>query len=153
MEREYLGRYTPSQTRFTPPGTMYTPWTRYSPPWNQVHPCGTRYTPVGPGTSPGTRYNPRTRYTPGTSACREIRATSGRYASYWNASNNAQCKRSLNIFTADKESKGNKKRAGRLKGAGRLNNSCVKSEMINRDERFELRVCQVELSTRFCLRF
>ena len=56
----------------TPPATRYTlldqvhPQTRYTPP-------GTRYTPRGPGTPSRT------------SACREIRATSGRYASYWNA--------------------------------------------------------------------
>ena len=42
------------------------------PPRDQVH-------PPGPGTPPGTRY------TPGSCACWEIRATSGRYASYWNA--------------------------------------------------------------------
>ena len=35
-------------------------------PWDQVH-------PPGPGTPPGS------------SACWEIRATSGRYACYWNA--------------------------------------------------------------------
>ena len=60
-------RYTP-RTRYTPdqvhPPTRYTPWTRYTPQ--------TRYTP-GPGTPPGS------------SACWEIRSTSGRYASYWNA--------------------------------------------------------------------
>ena len=52
-------------------------------------------TPSRAGTPPGTRYPPgrytprRTRYpragTPPSSACWEIRATSGRYASYWNA--------------------------------------------------------------------
>ena len=42
-------------------------------------------TPPGPGTPPRARYTPQTRYTPGSSAYWEIRATSGRYASYWNA--------------------------------------------------------------------
>ena len=50
---------------------------RYTPP-DQVHPPGTRYTPLGPGTPPEPG-------TPRSSACWEIRATSGRYASYWNA--------------------------------------------------------------------
>ena len=54
----------PPKTRYPPePGT---------PPWDQVHPRGTRYTPLGPGTPPrtrytpypGTRYIPQTRYTP-----------------------------------------------------------------------------------------
>ena len=65
----------PFRTRYTPPWTRYTrqdqvpsPGTRYPPPRDQVHP------------SP-----PRTRYPPHSSACWEIRATSGRYASYWNA--------------------------------------------------------------------
>ena len=76
-EGEYLCRYTPRD--------------QVHPPWDQVHPPGpgtpprTRYTPLhlqGPGTPPSqTRYTPP----PGSSACREIRATSGRYASYWNA--------------------------------------------------------------------
>ena len=65
-------RYTPSPgTRYTPlgPGTPQSPGTRYTArPWDQVHP------PPGPGTPPS-----------GSSACREIRATSGQYASYWNA--------------------------------------------------------------------
>ena len=72
----------------TPPGTRYTPRTRYTLPDQvhlpyQVHPR-TRYTPR-PGTPPGQVCPPRTKYTPWTSACREIQATSGRYASYWNA--------------------------------------------------------------------
>ena len=50
--------------RQVPPRTRYTPR-------DQVH-------PPGPGT-------PGTRYTPQSSACREIRAPNGRYASYWNA--------------------------------------------------------------------
>ena len=54
-----------------PPGTRYTPGTRHPPrtrytPWDQVH-------PPGPGIPPRS------------SACREIRVTSGQYASYWNA--------------------------------------------------------------------
>ena len=82
---EYLGTYTP-QTRCTPLGPGTPPRTRY-----QVH-------SPRPGTPPATRYTPRTRYTPpgprtpprpgtppGSSACQEIRATSGQYAFYWNA--------------------------------------------------------------------
>ena len=85
-------------TRYTlTPGTRYTPLEPGTPPWNQVHPLsptppGTKFTPLGPGTPPGTRYTPlgpgrppRTRYSPQSSACWEIRATSGQYASYWNA--------------------------------------------------------------------
>ena len=52
------------------------------PPPGQVHPQ-TRYTPWA-GTTPG--YIPQGPGTPPLSgACWEIRATSGRYASYWNA--------------------------------------------------------------------
>ena len=101
-----LGRYTPGtgytpwdqvhpQDQVHPPGTRYTPWnqvhpprTRYTPrdqvpPQDQVHPPGTRYTPQdqvhppGPGTPLRDQVHPP--------RCREIRATSGRYASYWNA--------------------------------------------------------------------
>ena len=80
--RGYLGRYPPWQAH--PPG-------RYTPLW-QVHPPG-RYTPLLAGTPPSGRYTPFPlgRYTPlagtppGSSACWEIQATSGRYASYWNA--------------------------------------------------------------------
>ena len=50
-----------------PPQAGTPPWAGTPPGW--VHPPG-RYTPLG-------------RYTPG--ACWEIRATSGQYASYWNA--------------------------------------------------------------------
>ena len=69
-----------------------------TPPWDQLHPAGARYTPQdqvhpqGPGTPPwdqvhppGTRYTPPRPGTPPSSACWEIRATSGQYASYWNA--------------------------------------------------------------------
>ena len=100
---------TPSHTRFTPwdqvhplgpgsPSRLGTPpCTRYTPldqvhPWDQVHPPGPgTHPPLGPGTPPGTRYtpdqvHPRTQvHPPRSSACWEIRATSGRYASYWNA--------------------------------------------------------------------
>ena len=85
---EYLARYLP-WTRYTPLGPGTPPRTRYTPqdqvhpqpgtPLDQVHPW-TRYTPpLGPGTPPGTRTTPQS------SACWEKRATSGRYASYWNA--------------------------------------------------------------------
>ena len=85
----------------TPPG-RYTTQVG-TPPWagtpGQVHPhwAGTpkvgtpsgRYTPCPPpplwaGTPPR-RYTPRQVHTPGSSVCWEIRSTSGRYASYWNA--------------------------------------------------------------------
>ena len=76
--------YRPQRSwgKVTPPPTRYTPR-------GQVHPH-TRYTPR-PGTPPGTRYTPRDQVhppplpPPGSCACWEIRATSGRYASYWNA--------------------------------------------------------------------
>ena len=110
---EYLGRYPnqvhPPGTR-CPPGTRYTTRDQVHPQ-DQVHPPGpgaskTRYTPSnkyppGPGTPPRTRYppgtgihplGPDTSPGPGTpslpaesSACWEIRATSGRYVPYWNA--------------------------------------------------------------------
>ena len=84
------GRYTPWQVppASTPPGQVhplgrYTPWAGTPP--GKVHPkAGTkhvrslgRYTPW--------QVHPPGRYTPRSSACWEIRATSGRYASYWNA--------------------------------------------------------------------
>ena len=77
------GPGTPPRTRYTPwagtpPRTRYTPQDQVHPPWDQVHPPGTRYTPPGPGTPPRPG-------TPPSSACWEIWATSGRYASYWNA--------------------------------------------------------------------
>ena len=86
---EYLGRSSPGPG--TPPGQVplhQVPPGRYTPP-DQVPPG--RYTPLGRYTpragTPGTRYlPPGTRSTPsGSSACWEIRATSGRYSSYWNA--------------------------------------------------------------------
>ena len=102
------GPSTPPSTRYplgpgTPPGPGTTP--RNSKPRDQVHPLGTRYTPwedvhttqdqvhprdqvhpLGPST-PRTRDTPQDQVhpTPPSSACWEIRATSGRYASYWNA--------------------------------------------------------------------
>ena len=107
----YLGRYTPS--RYTPwvgtplagihPPGRYTPSGRYSPPGQTQSHLG-RYTPWA-GTLPG-RYTPQAgtplragtplagtptpwagtpQPPPPSSACWEIRATSGRYASYWNA--------------------------------------------------------------------
>ena len=62
---EYLGRYTPRAG--TPPGK----YSQAGTPPGQVHPRQVHH--------PG-RYSP-TR----SSACWEIRATSGRYTSYWNA--------------------------------------------------------------------
>ena len=58
------------------------------PPWNQAGTPPRPGTPLGPGTPwtrqalrprPGRHPSPRSR------ACWEIRSTSGRYASYWNA--------------------------------------------------------------------
>ena len=68
---EYVGRYTPRQVH--PPG-WYTP-----SPW-QIHPPADTPQQVHPlaGTSPPEVH-------PQSSACWEIRATSGRYASYLNA--------------------------------------------------------------------
>ena len=75
-------KYTPGQVhspvRYTP-GQVHP---RASTPPSQVHPPG-RYTPWA-GTPPG-RYIPLAGTPPGSSACWEIRATSGRYAPYWNA--------------------------------------------------------------------
>ena len=73
------------QTRYTPQDQVHpragTP--RPGTPPRQVHPPGPGTPWAGthprPGTLPGDRYAPRS------SACWEIRATSGRYASYWNA--------------------------------------------------------------------
>ena len=54
-----------------PPGTRYpSPRSRHPPPRDQAHPPG--------ADPPGSRPHLR-------SACWEIRSTSGRYASYWNA--------------------------------------------------------------------
>ena len=80
---EYLGRYTPQA------GIPPTPLGRYTP-LGQVHPPGQVHLPSGAGTPPGRytpldRYTSLGRYTPRSSACWEIRATSGQYASYWNA--------------------------------------------------------------------
>ena len=98
------GRY-PTGTRYTHPLGPGSPPGPGTSPWDQVYPPGrypqTRYTPLGRYTSPQTRYTPqyqvhslaqvhphphppRTRYTPESSACWEIRATSGWYASFWN---------------------------------------------------------------------
>ena len=84
-----LGRYTPLAG--TPPGQVH-PLGRYTP--KQVHPLG-RYphpSPLGRYTPRLGRYTPRQVHPPGqvhplprSSACWEIRATSGWYASYWNS--------------------------------------------------------------------
>ena len=68
-EGAYLGMYPPDQVHPPGPGT---PWDQVHPQ-DQVHPPGPGTLPLGPGTPPGS------------SACWEIRATSGQYASYWNA--------------------------------------------------------------------
>ena len=89
------GRYTPQAGTptpqagsptwaVTPPGQVHPP-RQVHPPGRHTHPPG-RFTHLGSytpwaGTPPG-RYTPST---PGSSTCWEIRATSGQYASYWNA--------------------------------------------------------------------
>ena len=71
---KYLGRYTPRAG--TPPRQVHPPG-RYNPTPHQVHPQ-----PLGRYiTSP----TPWAGTPPRSNACWEIRATSGRYASYWNA--------------------------------------------------------------------
>ena len=91
------GRYTPYQVPpthprpGTPPGPGTPPRTRCT--WSGgVPPTGPGTPPTGPGTPPQTRYTPPDQVhsptgpgTPPCSACWEIRATSGWYASYWNA--------------------------------------------------------------------
>ena len=66
-----------------PPGQVHHPSDQVNPP-GQVHPPGPGTHTAGPGTPSG-RYTPRAGTPSGSSACWEIRATSGRYASYWNA--------------------------------------------------------------------
>ena len=74
---ENLGRCPPAGTpplAGTPPG-RYTPLGRYTfPPVRYTPRAGTPRRQVPPAGTP-----------PGSSTCWEIRATSGRYASYWNA--------------------------------------------------------------------
>ena len=82
-----LGRYTPSPGRAgtPPPLGRYTPWAGTPP--RQVHPRADispqAGTPPWAGTPPR-QVHPLGRH-PQSSACWEIWATSGRYASYWNA--------------------------------------------------------------------
>ena len=72
---------TPLRTRYTLPGPGTPPPPRTGTPRDRVHPLHPR-----PGTPPWTRYTPWPVHpSPRSSACWEIRATSGRYASYWNA--------------------------------------------------------------------
>ena len=59
------GRYTPPPRRYT--ALRYTPWGRYTP------------------TGIPLQVTPQQEHLPQSSACWEIWATSGRYASYWNA--------------------------------------------------------------------
>ena len=95
---------TPPSRYRHPPGQVYPPSPGQVPLW-QVHPLAG--TPPRAGTSPSAGTPPRQvhplgalhagrygqqvgRYTPhgthpGSIACQEIRTTSGRYASYWNA--------------------------------------------------------------------
>ena len=94
-----------------PPDQADPPGTRQTPPQDQADPPGTRQTPPGPGrhppdqaehppgpgrhppwdqadTPPGTRQTPPPgpgRHPPPPEADTSIRATSCRYASYWNA--------------------------------------------------------------------
>ena len=73
----------------TPPGPGHTP-PEQTPPQTR-HPPGSRHS-LGPGTHlpplgadpPQTRHTPRSRHPPREADC-NIRSTSGRYASYWNA--------------------------------------------------------------------
>ena len=71
----------PSRTRHLPdqvhPPGPGTPWDQVHPP-DQVQPPETRYTPQD-------QVHPLGPVHPLSSACWEIRATSGQYASYWNA--------------------------------------------------------------------
>ena len=64
------------RTRYTPPRASTPPLRPGKPPWAGT-PAGTRYTLR--------QVHPRAGTPSGSSACWEIRATSGRYASYWNA--------------------------------------------------------------------
>ena len=68
------GRYPhPDQVPLPPGPGRYTPWTRYTPS-DQLHPPGPGRYPPGPD-----------RYPPPSEQCMlGDRATSGRYASYWN---------------------------------------------------------------------
>ena len=89
-------RYTPQdqvhpQDQIHPSGTRYTPRTRYTP-WDQVHLPQDQVHPPRPGTTTPqdqvqtpAQVPPHRDQDPRSSACWEIRATSGRYASYWNA--------------------------------------------------------------------
>ena len=88
---EYLGRYPLGPGR-PPLGPGTLPPGPGTPPWGPGTPPRTRYTPPGPGTHPRDQVHPPGPSTPpglgpppSSSACWEIRAISGRYASYWNA--------------------------------------------------------------------
>ena len=75
---------TPPQTRYTPPRQVHPPGGGPGTPLRQVHPPKDQVHP--PGRYPPDQVHLQTRYTPpGSIACWQIRATSGRYASYWNA--------------------------------------------------------------------
>ena len=84
-----LGRYTPpwagTPKTGTPPGQVHPPLSsRYTPLGRYTHPPG--QVPPWAGTHPpGQVHPPRQVHPPGSSACWEIRATSGWYVSYWNA--------------------------------------------------------------------
>ena len=95
---EYLGRYLPSEPgRYTavskdwisfrnPPPS----WDQAGTPWDQAGTPQTRQVPPGtrqvhPLDRAGTPLWDQAGTPPPSSICWEIRATSGRYASYWNA--------------------------------------------------------------------
>ena len=91
---EYLGRYPRGPGRYTPQPDSYSPRPgRYTPLLPGRYPLGTRQVH-----SPGTRQVPRP-----SSTCLEIRATSGRYASYWNAfllwGNSKMCSMFVQLFS------------------------------------------------------
>ena len=71
-----LGYHPPSPAADTPPKEQ----TPSSPP-----PPGSRHPPDSPWEQTPLPASPWEQTPPGSSACWEIRATSGRYASYWNA--------------------------------------------------------------------
>ena len=85
IRAEVPGQVFPSGP-FTPPRSGTPLWNHIHPPYNVLPFLWTRYTSPGPCTeTPGTRYIPPVLFvkTHESFACRKIRETSGRYASYW----------------------------------------------------------------------